>query len=108
MQDAPLWVKSGYSFLEEMVWRVHHAGFRIAEIPIVFEDRTHGVPTSGISGLPYGIDFGDGVPRHPVRLLEIAFLPLAVAGFLLKKGFRFCVLFHHDLRLAPPLAEAIE
>jgi len=34
---------SGYSFLEEMVWRVHHAGFRIAEIPIVFEDRTHGV-----------------------------------------------------------------
>lgn len=34
---------SGYSFLEEMVWRVHHAGFRITEIPIVFEDRTHGV-----------------------------------------------------------------
>jgi dolichol-phosphate mannosyltransferase len=34
---------SGYSFLEEMVWRVHRCGFRIAEIPIVFEDRTHGV-----------------------------------------------------------------
>jgi dolichol-phosphate mannosyltransferase len=34
---------SGYSFLEEMVWRVHRAGFRIREIPIVFEDRTHGV-----------------------------------------------------------------
>jgi dolichol-phosphate mannosyltransferase len=34
---------SGYSFLEEMVWRIHHAGFRIVEIPIVFEDRTHGV-----------------------------------------------------------------
>ena len=34
---------SGYSFLEEMVWRVHRAGFRIAEIPIVFEDRTLGV-----------------------------------------------------------------
>ncbi|MGH0028354.1 MAG: polyprenol monophosphomannose synthase [Myxococcota bacterium] len=33
---------SGYSFLEEMVWRVHHRGFRIAEIPIVFEDRTRG------------------------------------------------------------------
>ena len=30
---------SGYSFLEEMVWRVHHAGFSIREIPIVFEDR---------------------------------------------------------------------
>jgi dolichol-phosphate mannosyltransferase len=34
---------SGYSFLEEMVYRVHHAGFRISEIPIVFEQRTHGV-----------------------------------------------------------------
>ena len=34
---------SGYSFLEEMVWRVHHAGFSIREIPIVFEDRRLGV-----------------------------------------------------------------
>ncbi len=34
---------SGYSFLEEMVWRVHHAGFRIREFPIVFEDRHRGV-----------------------------------------------------------------
>jgi len=33
---------SGYSFLEEMVWLVHSHGFRIAEIPIVFEDRTRG------------------------------------------------------------------
>ncbi len=34
---------SGYSFLEEMVWRIHRAGFRIAEVPIVFEDRLRGV-----------------------------------------------------------------
>jgi dolichol-phosphate mannosyltransferase len=34
---------SGYSFLEEMVWRVHHAGYSIREIPIVFEDRRLGV-----------------------------------------------------------------
>jgi dolichol-phosphate mannosyltransferase len=33
---------SGYSFLEEMVWLVHSHGFRIAEVPIVFEDRTRG------------------------------------------------------------------
>jgi len=33
---------SGYAFLEEMVWRVHRCGFRIAEIPIVFEQRTAG------------------------------------------------------------------
>jgi hypothetical protein len=25
-----------------MVWRVHRCGFRIAEIPILFEDRTRG------------------------------------------------------------------
>jgi dolichol-phosphate mannosyltransferase len=33
---------SGYSFLEEMVWRVHSAGFRVGEVPIVFEDRYSG------------------------------------------------------------------
>jgi len=33
---------SGYSFLEEMVLRVARHGFRIAEIPIVFVDRTRG------------------------------------------------------------------
>lgn len=33
---------SGYSFLEEMVWRVHRAGFRIGEVPIVFECRHAG------------------------------------------------------------------
>jgi dolichol-phosphate mannosyltransferase len=33
---------SGYSFLEEMVWRVHRAGFRIGETPILFEDRMLG------------------------------------------------------------------
>jgi dolichol-phosphate mannosyltransferase len=34
---------SGYSFLEEMAWRVHRCGFRIAEVPILFEQRTAGV-----------------------------------------------------------------
>jgi len=33
---------SGYSFLEEMVWRVHRAGFEVVEVPIVFEDRLGG------------------------------------------------------------------
>jgi dolichol-phosphate mannosyltransferase len=33
---------SGYAFLEEMVWRVQRSGFRIAEIPIIFVDRTRG------------------------------------------------------------------
>ena len=34
---------SGYSFLEEMVWRIDRSGFRIVETPIVFEDRHRGV-----------------------------------------------------------------
>ncbi len=33
---------SGYSFLYEMAWRVTAAGFRIGEIPIVFEQRIAG------------------------------------------------------------------
>lgn len=34
------------------------------------DDHTHGVATS----LPWGVDFGDGVRRHPTQLYEIAFL----------------------------------
>lgn len=34
---------SGYSFLEEMAWRVCRCGFRIGEVPIVFEQRTAGI-----------------------------------------------------------------
>ncbi len=33
---------SGYSFLEEMLYRAHRAGFRIVEVPISFQDRTAG------------------------------------------------------------------
>jgi phosphatidylglycerol:prolipoprotein diacylglycerol transferase len=32
-------------------------------------DQTYGIPTA----VPWGIDFGDGVPRHPTQLYEIAF-----------------------------------
>ena len=34
---------SGYSFLEEMAWRINRYGFSIAEFPIVFEQRNAGV-----------------------------------------------------------------
>lgn len=33
------------------------------------DDGTYGLPTT----LPWGIDFGDGIPRHPTQLYEIAF-----------------------------------
>jgi phosphatidylglycerol:prolipoprotein diacylglycerol transferase len=35
-------------------------------------DGTSGIATS----LPWGVDFGDGIPRHPTQLYEIAFVVL--------------------------------
>ena len=39
------------------------------------DDQTHGTPTS----LPWGVDFGDGVPRHPVQLYESFTMAAALA-----------------------------
>ena len=47
------------------------------------DDHTLGLPT----GLPWGIDFGDGVRRHPAPLYEILFLALLVA-FLVRERAR--------------------
>lgn len=41
-------------------------------------DHTYGTPTSW----PFGVDFGDGIPRHPTQLYEIAFLTLLAGPFL--------------------------
>ncbi len=41
------------------------------------EDHTYGTPTTWITG----VDFGDGIPRHPAQLYEIGFL-LALAILL--------------------------
>ncbi len=47
-------------------------------------DGTHGNPT----GLPWGVDFGDGIPRHPTQLYEIAFAILMWGGLaFLRRGF---------------------
>ncbi|HEY2444261.1 MAG TPA: prolipoprotein diacylglyceryl transferase family protein [Rhizomicrobium sp.] len=56
-------------------------------------DYTYGTPTS----LPWGVDFGDGLVRHPVQLYEslsmLAFLAVYLTGissesrFFLKQGF---------------------
>ena len=42
------------------------------------DDHTYGNPTS----LPWGVDFGDGVPRHPTPLYEIAFLLLLAPALM--------------------------
>ena len=46
-------------------------------------DHTHGGPTA----LPWAVDFGDGVPRHPTKLYEIAFL-LLLGGALAATRWR--------------------
>ncbi len=55
------------------------------------EDSTVGAPTDSI----FGIDFGDGIYRHPLQLYEIAFLLVVVAILLFIRkyevwnGFKF-------------------
>lgn len=44
-------------------------------------DLTYGTPTT----LPWGIDLGDGIPRHPTSLYEIALLALIAAWALRHK-----------------------
>ena len=45
-------------------------------------DHTYGIPTA----LPWGVDFGDGIRRHPTQLYESAFaLLLAVAAWGLSR-----------------------
>jgi dolichol-phosphate mannosyltransferase len=34
---------TGYSFQVELAWRTYRQGFRIAEVPITFTEREHGV-----------------------------------------------------------------
>lgn len=34
------------------------------------EDHTHGLPAT----LPWAVDYGDGVPRHPAQLYELAYV----------------------------------
>ena len=46
------------------------------------EDMTYGTPTH----LPWGVDFGDGVPRHPVQLYESATMAIFLAVFLALLG----------------------
>ena len=43
------------------------------------DDMTYGTPTA----LPWGVDFGDGVARHPVQLYESATMAIFFAVFML-------------------------
>ena len=69
------------------------------------QDFTYGVPTD----LPWGVDFGDGIKRHPVQLYEsfsmLAFLLILLinypkqSAFWQTQGFYIFVLFYAAQRL---------
>lgn len=58
---------------------VGRVGCLLAGLP----DDTYGKPTR----LPWGVDFGDGIARHPVQAYEILFL--ALLAFLITRDWRF-------------------
>jgi len=53
------------------------------------DDFTYGTPTS----LPWGHDFGDGIPRHPVQLYESAAMAACALAYVLavRGGSRFVI-----------------
>jgi phosphatidylglycerol:prolipoprotein diacylglycerol transferase len=67
---------------------VHHSTGDLYAIPLAsgiaigrigcfltgLSDNTYGIPTN----LPWAIDFGDGIPRHPTQLYEIVFLLILI------------------------------
>jgi phosphatidylglycerol:prolipoprotein diacylglycerol transferase len=77
------------------------AGIAVGRLGCFFAglpDYTYGIPTA----LPWGVDFGDGMPRHPVQLYEsatmLAFLAVYLAAIarrstaVLANGFYLFVL----------------
>lgn len=48
-------------------------------------DRTYGIATT----LPWGVDFGDGVPRHPTQLYEIIFLLFLIIFLRWRSRFQY-------------------
>jgi prolipoprotein diacylglyceryltransferase len=49
------------------------------------EDHTHGDATSAV----FGIDFGDGIRRHPTQLYEIGFMAILALFFWIRLRTRF-------------------
>lgn len=47
-------------------------------------DRTYGIATN----LPWGVDFGDGIYRHPTQLYEIIFLVILIAFLRIRSRYQ--------------------
>jgi phosphatidylglycerol---prolipoprotein diacylglyceryl transferase len=56
-------------------------GVAIGRIGCLLKGCCYGTPTK----LPWGIDFGDGIPRHPTQIYEIIFFVVAFIILLIKR-----------------------
>jgi phosphatidylglycerol---prolipoprotein diacylglyceryl transferase len=65
---------TGDSFVFSVLWGT--AIGRVGCFLTGLSDRTYGTATS----LPWGVDFGDGIARHPTQLYEVGFLVLLFLG----------------------------
>ena len=61
---------TGDSFVYSVLWGMVIG--RVGCFLTGLSDRTYGIATT----LPWGVDFGDGLARHPTQLYEVAFLLL--------------------------------
>lgn len=68
---------TGDSFVFSVLWGM--AIGRVGCFLTGLSDRTYGIATS----LPWGVDFGDGITRHPTQLYEIGFLVILFCGLRL-------------------------
>ena len=58
-------------------------------------DYTYGIPT----GLPWGVDFGDGIPRHPVQLYESFDMLGFLVWFIWQLGRRSPLIYRSGFHL---------
>ena len=79
------------------------AGIAVGRLGCFFAglpDYTYGTPTT----LPWGVDFGDGIPRHPVQLYKSAAMLFFIVVYLgavargscvfMREGFYLFVLYY--------------
>ena len=92
---------TGDGFVYSVLWGM--AIGRVGCFLTGLSDRTYGIATR----LPWGVDFGDGVLRHPTQLYEVAFLLLLFVALRLyeqrprREGdlFKFFMLAYLSFRL---------
>jgi phosphatidylglycerol---prolipoprotein diacylglyceryl transferase len=92
---------TGDAFVYPLLWGM--AIGRIGCFLTGLSDRTYGIATT----LPWGVDFGDGISRHPTQLYEILFLMGLGVGLRWRDryphqsgdGFKFYMIAYLSFRL---------